>query len=194
MDAESAAYNPASAKKQLERALESWKQGARKAKPKLRAPGNWGHQYPGNIFNGMIYPVRPYGIRGAIWYQGERNPKVVGKATVTAVNDNPCIIAVKNPKAWSPERPFLYDLVFEVLGDKSKVLDTVKSYVGIRKIHTEGNRILLNNKPIYLRLVLDQGFYPDGIWTAPSDAALKRDIELSMKAGFNGRPFASKSF
>ena len=73
-------YDPAAAKKQLERALESWKQGKRKGKPKLRTPGNWGHQYPGNIFNGMIYPVRPYGIRGAIWYQGERNAKDVAQA------------------------------------------------------------------------------------------------------------------
>jgi len=79
-DAESAAYDPAAAKRQLERALESWKQGKRKGKPTLRTPRNWGHQYPGNIFNGMIHPVRPYGIRGAIWYQGERNAKDLAQA------------------------------------------------------------------------------------------------------------------
>jgi sialate O-acetylesterase len=79
-DAESAAYDPATAKKQLERALERWKAGERKGKPTLRTPRNWGHQYPGNIFNGMITPVRPYGIRGAIWYQGERNAKDVAQA------------------------------------------------------------------------------------------------------------------
>lgn len=80
MDAESARYDPAQAKKRFERALESWKQGRRKAKPRLITPGNQGHQYPGNIFNGMIHPVRPYGIRGAIWYQGERNAKDVAQA------------------------------------------------------------------------------------------------------------------
>jgi sialate O-acetylesterase len=80
MDAESAAFDPAAATKQLERALERWKRGERKAKPKLRTPSNLGHQYPGNIFNGMIYPVRPYGIRGAIWYQGERNAKDIAQA------------------------------------------------------------------------------------------------------------------
>ena len=53
----------------------------------------------------------------------------------------------------------------------------------MRKVHIEGNKIYLNNKPYYQRLVLDQGFYPDGIWTAPSDEALKHDIELSMAAG-----------
>jgi sialate O-acetylesterase len=80
MDADSAAYDPALAKKQLARSLERFKQGERKAQPVLRTPSNWGHQYPGNIFNGMIHPVRPYGIRGAIWYQGERNAKDVAQA------------------------------------------------------------------------------------------------------------------
>ena len=76
----SAAYDLAQAKKQLERAMQRWKLGERKGKPVLRTPKNWGHQYPGNIFNGMIHPVRPYGIRGAIWYQGERNAKDVPQA------------------------------------------------------------------------------------------------------------------
>ena len=83
MDAESAAYDPATATKQLERALARWKQGTRQTKPVLRTPSNRGHQYPGNIFNGMIHPVRPYGIRGAIWYQGERNAKDVAQAANT---------------------------------------------------------------------------------------------------------------
>ena len=80
MDELSAAYDLAQAKKQLERAMQRWKQGERRGKPVLRTPGNWGHQYPGNIFNGMIHPIRPYGIRGAIWYQGERNAKDVPQA------------------------------------------------------------------------------------------------------------------
>jgi sialate O-acetylesterase len=79
-DAASASYNIEEAKEQLERALGNWKEGTRKGEPRLRTPSNWGHQYPGNIFNGMIYPVRPYGIRGAIWYQGERNAKDVAQA------------------------------------------------------------------------------------------------------------------
>ena len=91
MDAESAAYDPEKANKQLERALEAWKQGVRKGKPRLRTPSNWGHQYPGNIFNGMIYPVRPYGIRGVIWYQGERNAKDAAQAA-NYVNQLPLLI------------------------------------------------------------------------------------------------------
>jgi hypothetical protein len=64
----------------------------------------------------------------------------------------------------------------------------------MRKIHIDGTKIFLNNKPYYQRLVLDQGFYPDGIWTAPSDAALKADIEMSMAAGFNGARLHQKVF
>ena len=79
-DKKSTAYDPALARKQLERATQKWKQGKRKRKPVLRTPRNWGHQYPGNIFNGMIHPILPYGIRGAIWYQGERNSKDVPQA------------------------------------------------------------------------------------------------------------------
>ena len=61
-------------------------------------------------------------------------------------------------------------------------------------MHIDGNKIYLNNKPYYQRLVLDQGFYPDGIWTAPSDEALKHDIEMSKAAGFNGARLHQKVF
>jgi beta-galactosidase/beta-glucuronidase len=103
------------------------------------------------------------------------------------------ILPIEAPRSWSPQDPFLYDLVFEVL-DSDAVLDTVRSYGGLRKIHVEENQVYLNNDPIYLRLVLDQGFYPDGVWTAPSDAALKQDIALSMRAGFNGARLHQKVF
>ena len=95
---------------------------------------------------------------------------------------------------WSPSDPYLYDLKFEVLDASGAVIDVVRSYAGMRKIHIEGNRIFLNNKPLYLRFVLDQGFYPDGIWTAPSDEALKADIQRSMAVGFNGARLHQKVF
>ena len=72
---------------------------------------------------------------------------------------------MKNVRLWSPESPFLYDVLYQVLDENGKVIDEVTSYVGMRKVHIEGNKIYLNNKPYYQRLVLDQGFYPDGIWT-----------------------------
>ncbi len=90
-------------------------------------------------------------------------------------------------------KPFLYDLTMETLR-KGKVLDSVHSYCGLRKITIEGNRFLINDRPIFQRLILDQGFCPDGIYTAPSDEALRRDIELSLAAGFNGARFHQKVF
>jgi beta-galactosidase/beta-glucuronidase len=98
------------------------------------------------------------------------------------------------PRPWSPADPFLYDLDLHVLDGDGRALDEVRSDCGLRKIHVEGNRLFLNNEPLYLRLVLDQGFYPDGIWTAPADAALRRDIELALAAGFNGARLHQKVF
>jgi beta-galactosidase/beta-glucuronidase len=106
----------------------------------------------------------------------------------TATGLGPVVLPLQGPRAWSPRDPFLYQLEF------TAGADLVRSYAGLRKIHCDGNRLLLNNEPIYLRLVLDQGYYPDGIWTAPSDAALKRDIELALAAGFNGARLHQKVF
>ena len=64
----------------------------------------------------------------------------------------------------------------------------------MRKIHLAGGYFYLNNKPYFQRLVLDQGYYPDGIWTAPSDEALKHDIEMSKAVGFNGARLHQKVF
>lgn len=72
--------------------------------------------------------------------------------------------------------------------------DTVKSYAGLREVSIDGMRVLLNGRPVFQRLVLDQGFYPDGIYTAPDEAALVRDIELSLAAGFNGARLHEKVF
>ena len=120
--------------------------------------------------------------------------KVVSQKTVPASSQSSVDLPVKKVKTWSPESPFLYNVELEVLSADGTVTDKVLSYAGMRKVHIEGNRIFLNNEPVYLRLVLDQGFYPDGVWTAPSDEALKHDIELSMAAGFNGARLHQKVF
>ena len=122
------------------------------------------------------------------------NGKVVASRTVSASSLSSVVLPVKKMKTWSPESPFLYDLEYKVLDKNGNIIDEVNGYTGMRKVHIEGNKIYLNNKPYYQRLVLDQGFYPDGIWTAPSDEALKRDIELSMEAGFNGARLHQKVF
>ena len=87
---------------------------------------------------------------------------------------------------WSPEEPNLYDLRLELVAENGSVLDTVESYFGMRKIEARNGRIFLNGRPYYQRLVLDQGYFPEGILTAPADGDLKRDVELAKEMGFNG--------
>ncbi len=107
---------------------------------------------------------------------------------------DPLVVDVPSPRLWSVDDPALYSLSLTVSDASGEIVDEVDSYAGMRKVHLDGNRLFLNNEPIYLRLVLDQGFYPDGIWTAPSDDALRRDIELSQAAGFNGARLHQKVF
>lgn len=97
-------------------------------------------------------------------------------------------------RMWSPEDPHLYDVSLELLDPSGAVVDRAGSYAGLRSITIEGKAVLLNGKSVFQRLVLDQGYYPDGILTAPSDEALVRDIELSMAAGFNGARLHQKVF
>lgn len=88
-------------------------------------------------------------------------------------------------RLWSPEHPNLYDIRFQLFREEH-LLDEAAGYFGMRKVSIEGGRLCLNNRPYYQRLVLDQGYFPDGILTAPSDEALRRDIELTKEMGFNG--------
>lgn len=122
------------------------------------------------------------------------NGKLVAKKVMPQVEGMPIIVPMKKYQTWSPENPKLYDVEYIISDKDGKVLDKISSYLGMRKVHTDGNKVYLNNKPYYQRLVLDQGFYPDGIWTAPSDEALRRDIELSMEVGFNGARLHQKVF
>lgn len=94
-------------------------------------------------------------------------------------------VSIPNPQLWSPESPTLYDMVFRLYRHNSLV-DQVETYVGMRKIHAENGKIYLNNKPYYLRMILDQGFWPDGIYTAESIADIKYDVEMTKEFGFNG--------
>ncbi len=95
---------------------------------------------------------------------------------------------------WSPDKPTLYDLDLRIMDREGSVRDHVRSYAGMRTLHVEGSQFFLNNEPLYLRFVLDQGYYMQGIWTAPSDDALRRDIELGIEAGFNGARLHQKVF
>ena len=122
------------------------------------------------------------------------NGKLVAKKQVAQVEGMPIVIPMKKYQTWSPENPKLYDVEYIICDKEGNVLDKISSYLGMRKVHIDGNKVYLNNKPYYQRLVLDQGFYPDGIWTAPSDEALRHDIEMSMAVGFNGARLHQKVF
>ena len=124
----------------------------------------------------------------------DEKQKLVSTKTAPATNNTVIVLPIKNPKLWTPETPNLYDVIYTVRDAKGNVLDKVKSYAGMRKIHLAGGYFYLNNKPYYQRLVLDQGFYPDGIWTARTDEALKHDIEMSKAVGFNGARLHQKVF
>jgi len=103
-------------------------------------------------------------------------------------------IPKKRLQLWEPGQPFLYDLKLELLDAAGQTVDTLDSYAGMRSVCLIGKKFLINGKPVFQRQVLDQGYYPDGILTAPSDDALKRDIELSMAAGFNSARLHQKIF
>ena len=86
---------------------------------------------------------------------------------------------------WWPHAPHLFDVQFSLTSGGS-CLDKVSSYFGMRKVSIRGGHILLNNMPYYQKLVLDQGYWEDGMLTAPSDEALRKDVELTRQLGFNG--------
>jgi beta-galactosidase/beta-glucuronidase len=94
-------------------------------------------------------------------------------------------LRLRQPRPWSPESPHLYDLRVSLLRGEH-VVDHIHSYFGLRKIAREGRDILLNNQPYYQRLVLDQGYWPNGQYTAPNDDALRADILWAKRYGYNG--------
>ncbi|MCC4722332.1 glycoside hydrolase family 2 protein [Salinicoccus sp. RF5] len=87
---------------------------------------------------------------------------------------------------WTPENPNLFDVTIELLDETFKTLDRVETYFGMRKVEVLDGKFMLNNKAYYQKLVLDQGYFPKGLMTAPEDDDLKRDIELAKEMGFNG--------
>ncbi len=99
------------------------------------------------------------------------------------------LIAVANPKTWAPGNPFLYDLKV-TLSRGGRTIDSVSSYFGMRKVEIRKdqagvNRMFLNGKALFQMGPLDQGWWPDGLYTAPTDEALRFDIEETLRMGFN---------
>jgi beta-galactosidase/beta-glucuronidase len=97
-------------------------------------------------------------------------------------------------RLWSTSDPHLYDIAIELIDANGNVVDSAASYAGLRSVGIDGPTVKINGQAVFQRLVLDQGYYPDGIMTAPTDEALRGDIELSMAAGFNGARLHQKVF
>ena len=108
---------------------------------------------------------------------------------VTGPLGQPLALQIEKAKLWSPDSPFLYGLKV-VLKRDGQVVDEVKSYFGMRKISVAKDakgvlRLCLNNAPLFQFGPLDQGWWPDGLYTAPTDAALRHDVEMTRAMGFN---------
>lgn len=102
--------------------------------------------------------------------------------------DSDLVISISNPRLWSPSNPYLYDLRVRLIR-QGRYIDTVGSYFGMRKIEVstdEGvSRLKINGETLFQMGVLDQGYWPDGLYTAPTDQALKYDIEATKWLGYN---------
>jgi beta-galactosidase/beta-glucuronidase len=110
-------------------------------------------------------------------------------ATAEAPSGQPTVIDLPQPELWSPDNPVLYDIK-AVLKKDGKVLDEVESYAGMRKIALGKDeqgylRLFLNGRPLFELGPLDQGWWPDGLYTAPTDAALRYDLETIKALGMN---------
>ncbi|MEP6800434.1 MAG: glycoside hydrolase family 2 TIM barrel-domain containing protein [Acidobacteriota bacterium] len=99
---------------------------------------------------------------------------------------DPGIDDYRNELLWSPARPQLIDVELQLWAGRGDLIDSVRSYTAIRSIAVQGDRLLLNGRPYHLRMILDQGYWPETGMTAPEDAALRRDVELARAMGFNG--------
>ena len=111
--------------------------------------------------------------------------EVVARAEGDALSGQPLRLEIPHARTWSPESPFLYGLRARLVRD-GHTLDEVESYAGVRTVELRDGRFVLNGQPTILRLVLDQGYWPESGLTAPSDDALRADVEACLAMGFNG--------
>ena len=121
--------------------------------------------------------------------------RVLASDTYTVVADevhrrialsDPGVDDSRNDLLWSPQAPNLIDVQLELWGDRGELLDHAASYTAIRGAGVQGDRFILNGRPYQLRMVLDQGYWPESGMTAPADEALRTDVMLAKSMGFNG--------
>ncbi len=111
--------------------------------------------------------------------------KLQAQSQITCISNRPVVVQkLEGQRLWSPERPALYNVHLEIVD--GTVVDKVDSYFGQRKVSVHNNQVYLNNSPYYLRLVLDQGYWPQSTLTPPSDEAIQYDIKMTKAFGLNG--------
>jgi beta-galactosidase/beta-glucuronidase len=132
-------------------------------------------RHPSEQQNIRITVIEPSGNK---WHKIQAIPENATEAKID--------FKIAHPALWSPSHPQLYEVEMELLENNGSLADQVSSYFGIREIKLENGKLFLNGESLYLKFVLDQGFWPDGIWATPSTADLLKDIQLTQAMGFNG--------
>ncbi len=152
---------------------------------------------PGRLFHVEQF-VRGKLGKGKIRYTLKLDGDIVSRAEAEARARNCSRATLPVPgdklRLWEIGVGGLYDLEIELIDEGGDVIDRATSYCGMRSVQIDGLKVLINGRPVFQRLVLDQGWYPDGLLTAPTDEALIGDIRLAMEAGFNGARLHQKVF
>lgn len=131
-------------------------------------------------------PDKVLGYQVELVVSGEESTEIKGKGMV----DQKISMTLQDPKLWSPDSPYLYDLKVLLKDNQDREIDRIESYFGMRKISVEKdeagiNRIFLNNQAQFMIGPLDQGWWPDGLYAAPTDEALRYDLEVTKQLGMN---------
>lgn len=124
--------------------------------------------------------------RGDLVLADDTYAVIAGEVTRRIVLSDPGIDDFRNELLWRPGSPTLIDAELTLRSTAGETLDRVESYTALRTVAIQGDRFVLNGRPVKLRLVLDQGYWPQTGLTAPDDDALRRDVELALAMGFNG--------
>ena len=111
---------------------------------------------------------------------------VAGEVHRRIALSDPGIDDFRNELLWSPEKPTLIQARLQLWVDRGAKLDEARSYTALRTIAVQGNRLVLNGRPYILRMVLDQGYWPETGMTSPNDEALRKDVQIAKDMGFNG--------
>ncbi|MBT5205375.1 MAG: glycoside hydrolase family 2 [Gammaproteobacteria bacterium] len=126
-------------------------------------------------------------VNGSLQISLRQNAAKVSELTIDtgARSEVKASLAINSPELWSPDCPTLYDLYIQLLSPSGQQLDSIQSYTGLREISILDGKLCLNQQPLYIKGLLDQGYFPEGWYTPLDDAAMIRDIELVQAMGFN---------